>query len=364
MTVVRVGVVGCGMIAQLMHLPYLVELAGEFAVTAVCDLDRDLAAEVAARFGVPGVYGSVAELLDAGQVDAVLVLTQDHFAPAAAALERGVHTFTEKPLCHTLREGEALVETAERTGAVLMVGLMKRYDSGVRQGLAAIRGLREPALARSHVVVGPHYGNWIVPELHTGIRGGATAPGPDPRRDRVIAEFGPAPAAIVDAYMDMFGVWSHDINLLRAAFPTDPHTVRATASPDGTALTATLDHPGGLHCVFQGGSVDVPLFDEGLAVWSREAVVELTITNPFLRNTPSTVRTRHAGPADGTTRPPLVDTTTTGSHDEAFRAQLRHFHHCVTTGSQPLTSGREALADTRLMLAILRAANDSATGRR
>ncbi|MGX7826350.1 Gfo/Idh/MocA family protein [Actinokineospora sp. 24-640] len=349
---VRVGVVGCGMIAQLTHLPYLKELPELFSVAAVCDLDIDLARAVAERFAVPAAHGSVGAMLDAERLDAVLVLTQDHYEPAVAALARGLHTFTEKPLCHTLAEGRSLVAMAESAGVVLMVGLMKRYDSGVRMALREIAGLRAPVLARAHVVVGPDYGNWIIPELRPDIVRPAARSTDDPRRPRIAAEFGPAPAHLLEAYMDMFGVWSHDINLLRAAFPAPPSEVHAIASADGATFTAMLLYPGGTQCVFQGSKIDLPLFDEGLAVWSAEKVVELSVTNPFQRDFPAVLRTSTVD-EDGRG---LVQRAVVGSHSEAFRNQLIHFHDCVTTGRQPLTSGKEALADIELMLRMLHAA--------
>ena len=50
---VRIGVLGCGAIAQVQHLPNLLELDEEFAVPMVCDVSPDQAAYVAKRFAIP-----------------------------------------------------------------------------------------------------------------------------------------------------------------------------------------------------------------------------------------------------------------------------------------------------------------------
>ena len=55
MSRVRVGVVGTGVIAQVMHLHYLAELADRFDVEAVCDLDGEGARACAERYGIPAV---------------------------------------------------------------------------------------------------------------------------------------------------------------------------------------------------------------------------------------------------------------------------------------------------------------------
>ncbi len=60
---VRVGLIGTGVIAQVMHLHYLAELADRFEVAAVCDLDGEGAAACAQRYGVPAVFTDWRDLL-------------------------------------------------------------------------------------------------------------------------------------------------------------------------------------------------------------------------------------------------------------------------------------------------------------
>src|SRR5207302_1896153 len=71
-----VGVVGCGEIAQVMHLPYLRDLPG-FAIQGLCDLSARQLGEVANRFGVPTDrrFSDPAELIGDPDVDELLVLT-------------------------------------------------------------------------------------------------------------------------------------------------------------------------------------------------------------------------------------------------------------------------------------------------
>lgn len=354
--VVRVGVLGCGMIAQLVHLPYLRELSDLFEVVAICDSARDLAEHAAASHGNPAVYDSFDEMLETERLDAVIVLNRDHFAPASAALERGLHTLTEKPLCYTLREAEVLVAAAQKSGARLMVGYMKRHDSGVRRGLDEIRATTAPHLARVHIQVGPDYGNWIIPELQRIKRtsGVPNYQDDEGRRAKVVAELGDLPEALFTAYMDMFGVWSHDINVLRAAFPQDPTSISAQVSAAGTTLTALLSYPDDLLVVFEGTSSQRYRFEESFTVWGADRTVAIEVSNPFLRHVPSIVRLHEEEPAPG--RSASLTRVVHGSHEEAFKKQLEHFHRCITDRSvAPLTSGEDALADIRLMQDIIKA---------
>ena len=125
---VRVGLVGTGLIAQVMHLHYLAELADRYEVAAVCDLDADGARACADRYRIPAVFTDWRDLLG-HPLDAVMVLTSGSHAPIAEAAARaGRHVFVEKPMCYSADEGRAMVAAAEQAGVKLMIGYPKRYD--------------------------------------------------------------------------------------------------------------------------------------------------------------------------------------------------------------------------------------------
>jgi predicted dehydrogenase len=111
---VRVGLVGTGLIAQVMHLHYLAELADRYEVAAVCDLDAAGARACAERYGIPAVFADWHDLLG-HPLDAVLVLTSGSHAPIAEAAARaGRHVFVEKPMCFSAEEGRTMVMATSR----------------------------------------------------------------------------------------------------------------------------------------------------------------------------------------------------------------------------------------------------------
>jgi predicted dehydrogenase len=83
---------------------------------------------------IPECYTSVQDMLEAGQVDAVLLLTPVylHHTQALACLEAGVHVFCEKPLAVSVRAAWAMVREADRRGLVLGVAEGVRYDATAR----------------------------------------------------------------------------------------------------------------------------------------------------------------------------------------------------------------------------------------
>jgi predicted dehydrogenase len=69
----RVGVVGAGGIAQMMHLPTLTERPDLFQVVALADVDQEALVEVADRFRIPGRFRDAAALVADRDVEAVLL---------------------------------------------------------------------------------------------------------------------------------------------------------------------------------------------------------------------------------------------------------------------------------------------------
>ena len=125
---IRVGIIGCGKIAQVRHLPeYAANPNAE--IVAFYDKNKARAEEMAARYGGK-VYNSFYELVDDPGVDAVSICVENrsHAEICTAALYAGKHVLVEKPMAITLAECESMVAAAERNGKHLMVGHNMRFD--------------------------------------------------------------------------------------------------------------------------------------------------------------------------------------------------------------------------------------------
>src|SRR5690606_23737282 len=122
----RVGVIGCGGIAQMMHLPHLAERPDLFAIHALCDVDEAVLDAVGDRYGVSTRYPSADALLGDADLEAVLVCSGgSHKDVVTRALSARKHVFVEKPLGFSLPETEALAEVARGSDRVVMVGTHK-----------------------------------------------------------------------------------------------------------------------------------------------------------------------------------------------------------------------------------------------
>ena len=145
MSRLKIGVIGCGAIAQIQHLPHLRELDDQFEIGGLADLSPKLLEAVGADYGVPAErrFLDYRQLLQS-DVDGVIVCPSgSHAAPSIAAAEAGKHVFVEKPMCTTVREAEAMVAAADKAGTLLMVGYMKRHEPAYQFAQARVREMSD-----------------------------------------------------------------------------------------------------------------------------------------------------------------------------------------------------------------------------
>jgi len=128
----RVGMIGCGGIANNKHMPSLKKI-NRADIVAFCDIVEERAQKAANEYGVPGakVYTDYKELLKDNTLDAVYVCTpnKSHSFITIDALESGKHVMCEKPMAKTAKEARAMVDAAKRTGKILTIGYQNRYRS-------------------------------------------------------------------------------------------------------------------------------------------------------------------------------------------------------------------------------------------
>lgn len=109
-------------------------------VTAICDLNKEKAAAVAARTGIPAVYDNVETMLAEADCDAVSIVTPDfaHGAIAVAAANHGKHMLIEKPLATSREDVFRIIDAAEKNKVRVMVDLHNRWSppfNGAHQAL-------------------------------------------------------------------------------------------------------------------------------------------------------------------------------------------------------------------------------------
>lgn len=136
----RIGLLGCGRVAQRIHLPILRRM-GSARVTALADVNRENLAR--ARDLVPEceTYGSAEALFTHPNLDAVLIAlpSGQHARAARTAIQSGLHVYVEKPLALGLEEADEVIAAASVGSRTLRVGLNYRFLPAIRELRRSIR---------------------------------------------------------------------------------------------------------------------------------------------------------------------------------------------------------------------------------
>lgn len=154
----RVGVIGCGGIANGKHLPALKKQADKADIVAFCDIIVERAEKAAKEYGIPDakVYENYKELLEDPQIDVVHVCTpnRSHCEITVDALEAGKHVMCEKPMAKTAADARKMLEAARRTGKKLTIGYQNRCrpDSLLMKKIVDQGALGDIYYAKAHAI--------------------------------------------------------------------------------------------------------------------------------------------------------------------------------------------------------------------
>lgn len=318
---IRFAVVGLGWIAQEAVLPAFqnVETA---ELAALVTNDALKANELGKQYNVPRTcsYEEYDDLLRRGEVDAVYISLPNsmHKDYGVRALRAGVHVLCEKPMAETAEECHEMIRAAEENGVKLMVAYRLHFEPANLRAIEIIRSgeIGEPRIFSSAFCQQVPEGNV---RLKKSLGGGPL--------------------------MDM-GVYP--INASRYLFREEPVEVIAFGGNNGEPrfegihemVSAVMRFPGdrlaSITCSF--GSADADAF-------------EVLGTKGSLRLVPA---------YDYHTGKTLTVTTGDRTREEKFSqydqfgAEIAYFSGCILEGKDPEPSGREGLADVRVIQALLR----------
>ena len=335
-TAVRIGIVGAGAIGRR-HVQYCVEEPAT-ALVGIADPASD-AASLAHEFGVPH-YRSLENMLDAQRVDGIIVAvpTPLHCKVALTAIRSGIAVLIEKPITEHPAEATELIETANSTGARILVGHHRRHNPIVQQARDIVRTELGQLLAVNVL--------WAVLKPRSYFE-------PQWRR---VAGAGPVLTNLV-----------HDVDLLRFMCG---EIVNVTAAASRSARRHEVEDTVAVLLHFASGALGtITGCDASPSPWSWDANTGENPTIPVSRENSYRFlgsdgslefpdlhlwRYRIDGEA-GWTRPISRESRVVMPED-AYRRQLRHFCRVIDEQEQPLVSAEDARRSLQVTAAILRSA--------
>jgi predicted dehydrogenase len=335
---IRIGLVGCGFIAQNAHLPALQKADG-VCLDSICERDPGLLEAVTNRFGVKKTYTKLDEFLNQKDLDAVLIATHDptHLPMIQACAEAGKAVLVEKPLTMNVAESEKIVKIVRDSGIQVQIGFMKRYDPGVECAVKFITGEMGERMA----VDGWYCDSYLRPEIQKGFLQPTTrskmAPpvGVDPKADLKAYKLRTHGAHLVDLMRYLGG----DIVGLQALYIERQGNfnwqvlLRYADGASGTldlTITAKMDWFEGFHVYGVNGSVTA---DMKFPFFLQPASIKITDSNRR------------------EVRSPLFPDS------DAYKRQIEAFARSIETNGPVTPNEIDGLACQQILDAIERSAN-------
>jgi len=353
MRAVRLGIVGCGAVTQVQHLPNLAGLREEFEVALVCDISPALGKAVAREFHVAHYVTDYRELL-ASDVEAVMLCHADPKTEVAvAAFEAGKHVFLEKPMCFSLQEADAIAGAARGSGKVGLVGYMKVYDPAFEAAKREVDGMANVRFVQVNHL---HPDNALHLRQFRIQRFDDTPHGPleamrRAREEALRDALGDVPDHVRGVFFLLAGSMIHDLYGLRVMLGLPSGVVSTEIWNGGRAVTIVFEYPNDARGVATW--VDLPdLWDfrETLEVYGDARRVLVSYPTGFSRGMLSTVTVQGIDEeGESFRKEPQI------SWESPFVRELRHFHECIVAGDPPRTSVESAREDVALIIDIVRA---------
>ena len=348
---VKLAYIGCGFIAQHIHLPHFSTLP-QAELVALAELRPKLGRAVAEHYRIPRLVTSHTELVNDPEIEAVAV-SADYVVQgniAADLLRAGKHVFMEKPMAVSIKQAETILKAAEEGGGRLMVGYMKRYDPANVLMRDTVRAWKQSGDKGRLLYLRAHgfCGNWVAGRDRTSIISTDEPMPPKPRND-FIPDW--LPSDQVDHYIGYLQQYTHNINLARFvldAADAELKVTKADLDPDGMTGVVLLEL-GGTRVAVESAQTKFHAWEEHTQVYFEGGWVHAHSPMLFANPGQPWIEIYEAG------EPPVfrhpVPTPIAAWH---FREEAVHFLEHVRSGEPFRSPGTDALADVTLLEGIYR----------
>ncbi|KAI9709150.1 MAG: hypothetical protein M1820_003597 [Bogoriella megaspora] len=364
--VVRVGIVGCGMVTQVVHIPTMNFLSHLFQVTYLCDVSENAIEHSqlkVAGTSKPKTTRSVEELCSAPEVDLVLIATNDafHASQSMLALQANKHVFIEKPIALTLRDTDLIIDADEAAGgAKVFIGYMRRYAAAFNDAVKEVRSIGQIRYARVRDIIGPN--SVFIAQSGTYPRTFSDYHEEDSEALRtkthndieqaLQAELGIPVTKETEMMWQMLSILgSHDLSAMREILGMPKGVVgfspcATTGSPFWSAIFQYPDFA----VAYESGIDQVARFDASIEIFGDTKTVKVCIDTPFIKGLPTTMVVKDSLP-DGSYR----ESTIRRTYEDPYTLELKEVYEWVVHGKTPKTGPTDARQDLEILGMLMKA---------
>ncbi|KAF7555661.1 hypothetical protein G7Z17_g1969 [Cylindrodendrum hubeiense] len=289
--ILRVGIIGCGEISQVAHIPNINFLAHRFRTTYLCDISDKSLRHCAQKVlgGTPKTTSSAEELCSSPNVDVVIIANADayHVEHGLLALKNDKYCLIEKPASICFRDIDTLIEAEKTSRGKVFVGTMRRYATAFLDAVQEVGGMEKNTLGTHDL--------------------------------SAMREIIGMPQAVVGAILKLPGIFS--VLFQYAGFPV----------------------------TYESGLSGVPEFDAHIEVYSSEKIVKVEFDTPYIKGLPAIVTIREKV-GNGYQERKIRKT-----YQDAYTLEMLEFYDCAVNGKTPKSSAEDARKDIELFEMIMKA---------
>ncbi len=350
MAKLKMGYIGCGFMAQKVHIPNILSLENDCELVAIAEVREQLGAKVQHRWRIPRCYNSHLELTEDKTIQAVGV--SGHFSGqgqiAIDLLNAGKDVLMEKPMAVSVEQAERILEAERKSGKRLMIAYMKRYDAGnvmVKNLLEQYRQSGEMGklkFARNQGIVG----EWTA-GLDTPMDS-ADEPYPNPPTTLWPTWL---PEQRQHHYFSYLQQWTHNVNLLRWFLESETNGTRVlhtTLDKDDGCTGVTVLDVGGVTTSLETGYLQCHEWNEHTQFFFENGWIKTEMPTLLLRNVPATVEVYRGDGADKSTTRYFP----ANGRSWSYKEEMQHFIHSIQEGTPFRSSAVDAMNDVKTIETI------------
>ncbi|KAK9383389.1 NAD binding Rossmann fold oxidoreductase [Kockiozyma suomiensis] len=364
-SILRVGLIGCGEVAQVVHIPTLNFLSDYYQITYLCDVSQNALEHCQKKVTggtAPEITKDASVLCKSDNVDVVFVVNSDeyHCAHALIALENDKSVLIEKPMALNDRDADLISAAAKKSKGKVMVGYMRRYAPIFEDAVKEIGGLDKINYARVRDIIGPNdifvNQSGTFPKRFSDF---TEADGEDraARGADIVKQALEVEAGVSDphpltqrTWRLLCGLGSHDLSLMREALGMPVGVLGARIlNGNGPFVTALFDY-GSFVCTYETGINSLPLFDACIEIVGQSKSVTVQYDTPYVKGLPIIMTIKEN--VNGEYHESKIRKT----YEDPYTVEAKKLYKLVTEGTPVKTTPEDAEKDLELFRMIIRAA--------
>ncbi|KAK5133558.1 hypothetical protein LTR08_007597 [Meristemomyces frigidus] len=356
--VVKVGLIGCGEVAQVIHIPTLNHFNEYFKITYLCDVSQQALAHCQSKVvgSPPKLTIDASELCASPDVEVVFIInsTEYHAPHAVLALQNDKVAFIEKPMAMNERDASLILDAERKSKGTVMVGYVRRYATAFLDAVKEIGGMEKITYARVRDIISRNA--FFVDQSGTFPKKFSDYSKADSeelsQRATDLVQQGLAHDVGVPVTKESAAMWSllgglgsHDLSLMREALGT-PQSVLGCSLNPASIWNVLFQYPG-FACSYESGVDEIPRFDAHLEVYSKTKQVAVQYDSPYVKGLPVTMTIKEN--VDGSYQERLVRKT----YEDPYTLEYKELYALVTEGIPVKTTAADAVKDLKIFQMIM-----------